>query len=266
MNIFCAFILFLSQGMVLGIPPRNPAVAGIFDLSLPSLPDLPSLPSGSGLPDVSALIPKLESSGCEISKTPTVGIVSSSQMIGNWYHLYHASNVVTKNLNSELFKVGEVRNTIAVDAFDPAILKVYVCSTNTYLGGFYSHEVCPAINYQVSIQPGGVLKADVPSIAKPILSAIAPNLNQDHIEQRVIGLEGDFLVIYSCIIPLEDGTCAKNGLSLEVYGKSQQLTPESLEKVKNLVKATCVEFENLEQIVHGKNLPFYVPTEEDLWS
>lgn len=265
---FAHSILFVYFAHAIGPTIGAPAPIDLpkFELPrLPGLPEIPSIPEIPGIPSLDGLWPELESSGCDVSKTPTVGDFNNSQILGNWYHLYHSKNELTDKMGSDLYKVSNVRSTIAEDAFYPTSLHVFLCSTNTYFGGFFSHDVCPSANYKINIHPGGIHKLEMPSVVKPVLASLVPRLNFDKIEQRVIALEKEFAVFYSCILPLDDGTCAKNGLYLEIYGRGKQFPMESMEKVKAVVGTTCLNFDNLKQVAQEGDHPFYVPSSEDLW-
>jgi len=240
--------------------PDLPSIPGI-----PDIPSIPSIPSMPGIPNLDGLLPTLESSGCEFSKASTVGDFNNSQILGNWFHLYHSKNALTDKLTSGVFKVSNLRHTIAEDAFYSTALHVFVCARNTYLGGLYSHDICPGANYKFNIQSGGILQLEIPSVVQPAVASLVPRLSFDKMEERVIALEKDYVILYGCILPLDDGTCAKNGLHVDIYGRDKQIPTESMEKLKAVVGTTCLNFDNLIPIAQEGDFPFYVPTSEDLW-
>ena len=40
---------------------------------------------------------------------------------------------------------------------------------------------------------------------------------------RLAAMDEEFIAIYSCILPLEDGTCAKSGLLLDIHSKNKEV-------------------------------------------
>ena len=41
---------------------------------------------------------------------------------------------------------------------------------------------------------------------------------------RLTAMDEEFIAIYSCLLPLEDGTCAKSGLLLDIHSKNKQVS------------------------------------------
>jgi len=239
--------------------------ATAIDLSTFKLPVIPGveleLPKVDGLCQACHELPSFfESTGCNVSSVPTVANFTPSSIIGNWYQLYYGGPDLLQKFHSDFYTVTDVRFTIAGDSRSPDVLSFYRCGLNSYFGGFYTHDVCPAGAFKMSFD-NGVLTSDALEVMMPIASLIT-RIKFDQIQVRLIAMDDDFIVTYSCLLPLEDGTCAKGGLHLDVHSKNRQLSAAARDRLKVLTDATCINFEKLKIIKQEIDIPFYEPTEE----
>ena len=90
---------------------------------------------------------------------------------------------------------------------------------------------------------------------EPVYALFVPNHRYDGQKVRIVAVGEEFLVLESCRI--FDGKCPKQGLSLNVFTRRKQLSPEALVRVKTIVNtATSFRFENLDVVEHSEDFPF----------
>lgn len=202
----------------------------------------------------SGVVAMPEASGCNVSATPVVPNLSASSIAGNWYQLYTSKQAMAMNP----FSFSNIRTTIEVDDFFPDTIKISVCTLNQYF--FFKHNVCPALTYEMVVRADGVLVAPMPDSFKPFIAAMVPNFRFDQIQERVIAIDEEFLVSYSCVIPLPNDECAKKGLFLTVYSKNKELPPATVARLKAIADSTCVKFDELQIVQQDQDLQFYSST------
>ena len=84
-----------------------------------------------------------------------------------------------------LICINIIQYPLSEDAFYSTALHVFVCARNTYLGGLYSHDICPGANYKFNIQSGGILQLEIPSVVQPAVASLVPRLSFDKMEVRL---------------------------------------------------------------------------------
>merc|ERR1712168_223618 len=217
--------------------------------------------SGLKLPPLTDFCPQcdisqtFQSSGCNVSRVPVDPKFTVEAITGNWYNVMGTRNELTAI--STLPTVSDLRSTIVEGDFGDTI-RVYMCAHHSLLGGL-GYDRCPSSEYELLISEGNVLKPEVPPVILP-LTGLMPRLAIDKIQQRVIAVDAELMVTYSCLIPLADGSCTTAGLFLGVMSRTKQLSPAALERVKAIVQSTCIKFEDLETYAQTGSYPFYVPT------
>jgi len=105
------------------------------------------------------------------------------------------------------------------------------------------------------------MSSNILDALKPI-SFLSPLLNR--VQVLLTAMDEEFIAIYSCLLPLADGTCAKDGLLLDIHSKNKQLSEAATERLKAVADSTCINFEKLRRIKQDADYPFYVPSPQDL--
>jgi len=196
----------------------------------------------------------LQSSECNVSRVPVDPKFTIEAISGNWYELMGTRNELSAV--SSLFTITDRRSTFVEGEFGDTV-RVFTCGRQVFLGGL-AQDICPNGEFELQITENNVLKSAIPEILRP-LNGLVPQIDFDQIQKRVISVDDELMVTYSCLVPLADGTCTKTGLFLAVLSRTKQLSPSALERVKTIVASTCINFDDLETHALTGDFPFYEP-------